>query len=79
MAPYFEALIFLPKGLRLIFSISKLCHSPCVFISPFRKDRRMVSDLFDKNEFIEVFVDTPIEECERRDPKGMYKKHVKAK
>lgn len=46
----------------------------CAFISPFRKDRRMVRDLFESNEFIEVFVDTSLEECERRDPKGMYKK-----
>ena len=46
----------------------------CAFISPFRDDRRMVRDLFDEKEFIEVFVDTSIEECERRDPKGMYQK-----
>ena len=34
----------------------------------------MARDLFDTNEFIEIFVDTPIEECEKRDPKGLYKK-----
>ncbi|GGE95162.1 sulfate adenylyltransferase subunit CysN [Stappia taiwanensis] len=44
------------------------------FISPFRAERRMVRDLLDEGEFIEVFVDTPIEECRRRDPKGLYKK-----
>lgn len=42
------------------------------FISPFRADRRMARSLFDEGEFLEVFVDTPLEECERRDPKGLY-------
>ncbi|AZV47341.1 adenylyl-sulfate kinase [Nautilia sp. PV-1] len=44
------------------------------FISPFRKDRDFVGNLVEDGEFIEIFVDTPIEECERRDPKGLYKK-----
>ena len=44
------------------------------FISPFRSERRMVRDLFGQGEFIEVFVDTPIDECERRDVKGLYAK-----
>jgi len=44
------------------------------FISPFRSERRMARDLFDDGEFIEVFVDTPIEICEARDPKGLYLK-----
>jgi bifunctional enzyme CysN/CysC len=44
------------------------------FISPFRAERRMARDLFAAPEFIEVFVDTPLEECERRDPKGLYAK-----
>ena len=44
------------------------------FISPFRSERRMARDLFEKTEFLEVFVDTPIEVCEKRDPKGLYKK-----
>ena len=44
------------------------------FISPFRKDREAVRNLVDKNEFIEVFVDTPLEICEQRDPKGLYAK-----
>src|SRR5205807_3004086 len=42
------------------------------FISPFRAERRMARALFAAGEFVEVFVDTPIEECERRDPKGLY-------
>ena len=44
------------------------------FISPFRDERRMARDLVDPGEFIEIFVDTPLEECERRDPKGLYRK-----
>ena len=44
------------------------------FISPFISERRMARDLFDQGEFVEVFVDTPIEECERRDVKGLYAK-----
>jgi bifunctional enzyme CysN/CysC len=42
------------------------------FISPFRAERRMARALFEAGEFIEVFVDAPLEECERRDPKGLY-------
>ncbi|EIL94249.1 adenylyl-sulfate kinase [Rhodanobacter sp. 115] len=45
----------------------------CV-ISPFRSERRFARELFDDGEFVEVFVDTPLEECERRDPKGLYRK-----
>ena len=44
------------------------------FISPFRAERRMVRDMLEDHEFIEIFVDTPIEICEQRDPKGLYKK-----
>ncbi|MEJ1165343.1 sulfate adenylyltransferase subunit CysN [Variovorax sp. CCNWLW186] len=44
------------------------------FISPFRAEREMARQLIGTNNFIEVFVDTPLEECERRDPKGLYKK-----
>jgi bifunctional enzyme CysN/CysC len=46
----------------------------CSFISPFRAERRMVRELLGEGEFAEVFVDTPIEECMRRDPKGLYEK-----
>ena len=45
----------------------------CV-ISPFRGEREFARTLFADGEFIEVFVDTPLEECERRDPKGLYRK-----
>ena len=44
------------------------------FISPFRSERRMARDLFGEGEFIEIFVDTPLEICEARDPKGLYGK-----
>jgi bifunctional enzyme CysN/CysC len=44
------------------------------FISPFRSERRMARDLLPPGEFIEVFVDTPIELCMQRDPKGLYEK-----
>jgi bifunctional enzyme CysN/CysC len=44
------------------------------FISPYRAERQFARDLFDPGEFIEVFVDTPLEECERRDAKGLYAK-----
>ncbi|MFH0257621.1 adenylyl-sulfate kinase [Vibrio rumoiensis] len=44
------------------------------FISPHRAERQMVRDLLPDGEFIEVFVNAPLEVCEQRDPKGLYKK-----
>lgn len=44
------------------------------FISPFANERQMVRELVDEGEFIEVFVDTPLEICEQRDTKGLYRK-----
>jgi bifunctional enzyme CysN/CysC len=44
------------------------------FISPYRAERKLARGLFDDGEFLEVFVDTPLEECERRDVKGLYAK-----
>jgi adenylylsulfate kinase len=44
------------------------------FISPFAQDRQLVRNLVEKDEFIEIYVKCPLEECERRDPKGLYKK-----
>ncbi len=44
------------------------------FVSPFRRDRDAVRKQLDEGDFIEVFVDTPLEVCEARDPKGLYKK-----
>ena len=43
-------------------------------ISPYRAERRLARSLFEPGAFIEVFVDTPLDECERRDPKGLYAK-----
>jgi bifunctional enzyme CysN/CysC len=44
------------------------------FISPFRVEREMVRSMLPEGEFVEVFIDTPLEEAERRDVKGLYKK-----
>lgn len=44
------------------------------FISPFRSERDMARELLEDGEFVEIFVDTPLEICEQRDPKGLYKK-----
>jgi bifunctional enzyme CysN/CysC len=47
------------------------------FISPFASERRMVRELLGEGEFLEVFVDTPFEECAKRDPKGLYAKALR--
>jgi len=44
------------------------------FISPFRSERRMARELLGEGEFLEVFIDTPLEVCMQRDPKGLYEK-----
>jgi bifunctional enzyme CysN/CysC len=44
------------------------------FISPFRAERRFARELFEVGEFVEIFVDAPLDECERRDAKGLYAK-----
>jgi adenylylsulfate kinase len=44
------------------------------FISPFRDDRRLAREIIGSDKFVEVFIDTPLAECERRDPKGLYVK-----
>jgi bifunctional enzyme CysN/CysC len=49
----------------------------CSFISPFKAERRMVRELLPEGDFIEIFVDTSIEDCMKRDPKGLYAKAVK--
>jgi bifunctional enzyme CysN/CysC len=46
----------------------------CSFISPFRAERQMVRDLIEPTAFFEIFIDAPIDECIRRDPKGLYAK-----
>lgn len=67
------------ENIRRIGEVSRLfCDAGLLvlsaFISPFRADRAMVRALVEDAEFVEVFLDTPLEECERRDPKGLYKK-----
>ncbi|TKT81183.1 sulfate adenylyltransferase subunit CysN [Aquamicrobium sp. LC103] len=47
------------------------------FISPFRAERQMARELLGEGEFVEIFVDTPFEECARRDPKGLYERALK--
>ena len=44
------------------------------FISPYREERRMARERIESADFIEVFVDTPLEVCEERDPKGLYRR-----
>jgi bifunctional enzyme CysN/CysC len=58
------AKLFVEAGLITIVS----------FISPFRAEREMARGLMAPDEFIEIFVDTPLETCEQRDPKGLYRK-----
>ncbi len=43
------------------------------FISPFKSERQEARELFEKHEFLEIYVDTPLDVCEIRDPKGLYK------
>ncbi len=67
------------ENIRRIGELSKLMIDAgllvmTAFISPFKVDRRTVRDLVQNHEFIEVYMNTPIDECERRDPKGLYKK-----
>ena len=67
------------ENIRRIGEVSKLFVDAGVivltaFISPFLADRKQVRELMKDGEFIEVFVDTPLEVCESRDPKGLYKK-----
>ena len=67
------------ENIRRIGEVAKLMIDAglvvlCSFISPFRAERRMVRDLLDAGEFIEVFVDTPLDQCIARDPKGLYRR-----
>jgi bifunctional enzyme CysN/CysC len=67
------------ENIRRVSEVAKLMSDAGLivivsFISPFRSERRMARDLLPPGEFIEVFIDTPLEECMKRDPKGLYKK-----
>lgn len=67
------------ENIRRIGEVAKLFVSAGVmaitsFISPFRADRAGVRGILKEGEFVEIFVDAPLEVCEGRDPKGLYKK-----
>src|SRR5260221_10948004 len=67
------------ENIRRIGEVAKLFNDAGVitltaFISPYRADRNAARALLEPGEFIEIFVDTPIQVCEARDPKGLYKK-----
>ncbi|CAM4060646.1 adenylyl-sulfate kinase [Pseudoalteromonas byunsanensis] len=67
------------ENIRRVGELSKLMADAglvvlTAFISPFRAERDMVRELLGGGEFIEVFLDTPLDVCEQRDPKGLYKK-----
>ncbi|OBH11539.1 adenylyl-sulfate kinase [Mycobacterium sp. E1747] len=67
------------ENIRRIGAVSKLfCEAGVIaltaFISPYRRDRDAVRETLLEGDFQEIFVDTPIEICEKRDPKGLYKK-----
>ena len=67
------------ENIRRVGEVAKLMTEAgliviCSFISPFRAERRMVRELTQPTDFIEIFVDTPLDECIRRDPTGLYAK-----
>jgi bifunctional enzyme CysN/CysC len=67
------------ENVRRIGEVSKLMADAglivlCAFISPFAADRQTVREILGTGEFIEIFVDTPLEQCIARDSKGLYKK-----
>jgi len=67
------------ENIRRIGEVAKLMSDAGIvvitaFISPFQAERRMVRALFNKDEFIEIFLDVPLAVAESRDPKGLYKK-----
>jgi len=67
------------ENIRRVGEVSKLMVEAGLitlvsFISPFRSERQMARELLEDDEFIEIFVDAPLEVCEARDPKGLYKK-----
>jgi adenylylsulfate kinase len=67
------------ENIRRIGAVAELFASAgtvtlTAFISPYRRDRDFVRDRVKEGDFVEVFVDAPIEICEARDPKGLYKK-----
>ncbi|HTM54921.1 MAG TPA: adenylyl-sulfate kinase [Pirellulales bacterium] len=67
------------ENIRRIGAVAKLfCDAGLVtltaFISPYRRDRDAVRSTMKEGDFVEIFVDAPLDVCEKRDPKGLYKK-----
>jgi bifunctional enzyme CysN/CysC len=67
------------ENIRRIAEVSRLMVDAglivlTAFISPFRSERRLARDLLEDGEFVEVYMDTPLEVAEQRDPKGLYRK-----
>ncbi|HEU4661217.1 MAG TPA: sulfate adenylyltransferase subunit CysN [Pseudolabrys sp.] len=67
------------ENIRRIGEVAKLMTDAglivlCSFISPFRAERQMVRELLPEGEFLEIFVDTPLDQCIARDPKGLYRR-----
>ena len=67
------------ENIRRVANVAKLMSNAGLitlvsFISPFRSERKMARTLMDEGEFVEIFVDTPLEVAEQRDVKGLYKK-----
>ncbi|RFU67622.1 adenylyl-sulfate kinase [Bacillus sp. V59.32b] len=67
------------ENIRRIGEVSKLFVDSgqvvlTAFISPFKEDRNLVRGLLEEDEFVEVYVKCPLDECETRDPKGLYQK-----
>jgi bifunctional enzyme CysN/CysC len=65
------------ENIRRVAEVSKLFVDAGLivlvsFISPYRAERMLARDCVEQDEFLEIFVDTPVEECRRRDPKGLY-------
>ena len=65
------------ENIRRIGEVSKLFVDAGIivlsaFISPFQSDRDLVRELFQKGQFLEIFIDSSLEVCEKRDPKGIY-------
>ena len=67
------------ENLRRIAEVAKLFVDAglivlCAFVSPHKKDREFIKQIIGREDFIEVYMKCPVEVCEKRDPKGMYKK-----
>ena len=70
------------ENIRRVGEVAKLAADAglitlAAFISPFKADRQIVRDILPEGEFVEVFVDAPIDVCQQRDPKGLYEKALR--